>query len=462
MLSILNSNLEVSFLEGLYDETSGDDIQEIRRTDFCRTKIFCKIKNKIDGTSALELAKLSFVIYENDVLYTENIEYKFVFETDENNQKYINIVYNGDDALNWGATNASIIKCFINYEATLFSNVLKSSDVNEFVQSSTLIYEVPVSQPLFKSNSNIVYIEDSLYNINNDKDKYTYVSKILTGTGYNLFGVKRKEFFITREFNVQDTNDLKELNNINADVVKLKPSTTQVQIYSFKNGPQYMELSTDTFNQGIANNGKILPANKTNDFNIKFYGSNGYVSSGNVSAHLEGMDAVFSQLHSTITLEEEHDCLLGFLSYSFTVPYVFSTEINEPIVSYTKIRNQEEIVKRAPNAIISENTYIPLQDHYTNISENLLRTYSDVLEIYERKVNYVKLDRSLYTQEDIDNNIDQYYKFNQRTSTYIQLSNFDDANSDIYVQCISYNKIASNIRTSVNATNPARIRIPVS
>lgn len=458
MVNILNNDLKVWFLEGIGDIENTIDIRDANETG-----VFCKIQNANSPESQLDKSKLSFVIYYNDVLLTEGIEYKFDFTT-ENEEQFISVIYNSKNFTNWNNSN---IRCYINYEATLFSNVLKENDAEKFMQASTLIYEVPVSQPLFKSNSTIVYIEDSLYNINNNKDKYTYISKINTSTGYNLFGVKRKEFF--SQIPVSDPEILKEQININADVVKLTPSTTQVQIYSFKNGPQYMELSTEALNQGLANNGKILPhyfqsyeykidgtipKNKVNDYNIRFYGSNGYVSSGNISAHIDGIDNVFSQLYSTITLEEEHDTLLNYLSYSFTVPYTYTAETNETILTYSKIRNQSQIIRKPDSAVVSENTYTPVNNYYNNINAELLRTYSDALEIFERKIEYVRLSNSLFTANDIIANPSNYYRYNSRTFTYVNLVGATDVDlSEIYTQCVSYNKIASNLNTTVKNVN---------
>ena len=294
-------------------------------------RIFCRISNAINKKVSLDLSKLSFVVYLDNKLLTENIEYRFVYSTDEEDNKYIDaIYYNSLDGWFQAST-----KIYINYEATLFSNVVTDADVSKFMQTSSLVYEVPVSKPFYKSNSSVTYIEDSLYNINNEKENYTHISKVFTNTGYNLYGVKRKEWRIWGGASafaniLDDYSKIQEKPNINAEVVKLNPSTSQVQIYSFKNGPQYMELSNEALSNLQSYEYKIdgtIPS-ENNDYNIKFYGSNGYVSSGSLSVPMCSVSEMFTQLHSTITVEEEIDMLNGFLAYSFTVPYSYSSVAN--------------------------------------------------------------------------------------------------------------------------------------
>ncbi len=468
-VQISNEILDVKIINLLTNDQIKDLDENINLDDlFLNDKetsqgIFCKIANSVNPKVSLDLSKLSFVIYLNNVLLTENIEYRFAYSTDENDNKYIDVIYYNVDQSNAKGIDwtQGDVKIYINYEATLFSNVVTDENVSEFMQTSSLIYEVPVSKPFYKSNSSITYIEDSLYNINNDKENYTYISKVLTNTGYNLYGVKRKEWRIRNgafTFGNIDYLNIKEKPNINAEVVKLTPNTSQLQIYSFKNGPQYMELSNDALNRGLMNDGKLLPhylqsyeykidgtiPSNNNDYNIKFYGSNGYVSSGNLSVPMCSVSEMFTQLHSTITAEEEIDTLNGFLAYSFTVPYVYSADEE---ISYAKIRNQHGITKRN-SANVYENTYVALNSYYSNVSQSVLQSYSDVLEVYERKTTYVKLDNSLFSLSDINNG--KYYKYDPKSSTYTVLSNVENISGlEVYAKCISYTKISSNIKTNV-------------
>ena len=155
----------------------------------------------------------------------------------------------------------------------------------KFSQANKTVHQIPITKPNVKNSSKVVCIEDALNNTT--KEEYTYVTKIKTETGYNYYGVKRLPFFVYDD----DEYFADEKNNINAEVVVLKPSTKQKQIYSFKNGTQYMEMSYYALSLAQHNN-KILPhyihsyeyiidgdiPEDNSSYNIKFCGSIAYIS----------------------------------------------------------------------------------------------------------------------------------------------------------------------------------------
>lgn len=506
---VLNDNIDVYFLDNQgitsdsFDNEEGRDRggeqNKISIDDAVKDGVFCKIKHVVTGTK-LDISKLSFVLYiktsNSTKLLTENVEYRLAYASDE--ETTINVIYYSKKELKTFSQYANYlgdpsnveIRCFINYEMGIFSNVIDSEDATEFMQTSTMIYEVPVSKPLYSTTSSVLYVEDSLNNISNitpeeiSNYEYTHVSKVKTDVGENYYGVKRKEWFAIAGDELGSNNYPYPVININANVVKLTPTTTQVQIYSFKNGQQYMELSNEAMAKGLTNNGKLLPhylqsyeymidgtiPSDSNDYNIRFYGATGRTSTGNTSVTIDNINDIYSELYSTLTQEEEIEVLDDLITYSFVVPYTW-TEQSGGTGVYKKVRSQNGITKiesnianASANSQFYENTYKGINEYYPNVSNDVLRKYVDALEVYERTTTYTKVDKSLVpTSEllaniacqagDVNDGVCQFYKYSSAAGNYTPLSASDDiAKIDVYAKSISYTKIASNIKTTTTGS----------
>lgn len=482
--TLLESQLtgfEIEETDNIIEFSTGQDPKGNSEYNLEEKNVFCRIESTND--TKLNLSKISFVLHYvleeeqwgsysyTKTLLTENVDYRLVLAEDGT---YIDVILISTGIFNRNQNSG--FNAFVNYDS-IYSNVVSSNEVNKFEQNSTVIYQIPISKPFVQTNSRITYIEDSL---NADKnEKYSYISSIKTEYGYNLFGVKRLEWFANISGEVQLDLDTDKKANINANVVKLTPKTTQIQIYSFKNGNQYVELNKEALNKGISNDGKLIPhylksyeykidgsIPTDGSYNIKFYGSNGYVANGNISTSLCTIEDMFSYIHSNVNYEDEHTAVNSFLAYSFIVPYTYTLNTG---ISFYKIKNsvltknEENINNASQNSKIYENTYIGIDEFYTNVNRETLKQYSKILEVYERHESYTKLDSNLYTSYNILSNIsnfidayegvNRFYKYDNKTLSYIPITSLDDTNKlEVYSKSISYLKISSAIKTSVHTT----------
>ena len=350
--------------------------------------------------------------------------------------------------------------------------------VNElkFSQSNKIVHQIPITQPTVNNTSKVIYIEDALNNTS--KKEYTYVTKILTDTGYNYYGVKRLPFFIS---DYDEDYRTKEKNNINAQVVVLHPSSKQTQIYSFKNGAQYMELSKYAL-ELANNNDKILPhyihsyeyiidgeiPEESNSYNLKFCGGIAHISNASSLSQLCTVEELSKLLSSTMGQDDENmkiNLLDELLSYSFSLPYTYSkreTNNSTHTSNLTKVKKSSNISRIDKNIVsASENSNISecVFSQISSDNKDLLKSYTDVFSFFNKQISYVKLDNKLVTLGDISKNLEHsdaydeydgqnsFYTFDTISSTYNKITNSSEFKNskDIYAKCISYVKVASNL-----------------
>lgn len=362
-------------------------------------------------------------------------------------------------------------------------NAITTASEFKFSQAKKTVHQIPITKPHVNDTSKLIYIENAL---NNDsKEKFTYVTKIQTEVGENYYGVKRLPFFIYD--GSDDDYKPQEKNNINADVVVLTPSSKQEQIYSFKNGAQYMELSQYALNMARDNKGKIIPhyihsyeyiidgdiPENSSSYNLKFCGSVGYIANASSLSQLCPVDEIPSLLNANMTDEEKIETIKGLYTYSFSVPYTFTktsqqNQQNSSVTTNPKVsvkvkksptitRIDKNILEASANSNINECTFVRI----SNSDKELYQSYTDIFDIYEKTISYVQLDGKLVTTNDLTNNSNcgleneyegqnMFYTFDKKTSTYnpVTTQKGTQNQTTIYAKCISYMKVSSNLNTT--------------
>lgn len=452
------------------------------------TTTLCKLY--ISGKQNINKDFLSTVIYFHwDGKITrlvENIEYTYEEKINEYNNENIvvvcvNIVEDLADKYVIVEAIDKHVSISVNYtEASneTPSNVVTYDNISSLGKNVTVVHSIPVSQPLVQSNSRVIYIEDSINNT--DKVEYSHFTRLKTANGENIYGVKRLPFFV----NGYDEEEYvaKYKHNIDAEIVVLNPKSTQRQIYSFKNGPQYAEINKTAlkYNEDSELDGKIIPhyihsyeyiidstipkSDDTNDTNLRFYGSNGILGAeSRVKEYITVGDIMNVLANST------DDEINSILSYTFTVDYKKTEntnygggnydEDNESYYGFEKVRTITELTPVQNNIDNASSCSKIYENTYVNIDENKIdvyKKYVDVIELYVRSVAYEPLKLNThYTPNDIATNIsvfenayqgqNVFYKFDDKIKQYVPVDNTVASNSKLYAKCISYTKVSPNI-----------------
>ena len=305
--------------------------------------------------------------------------------------------------------------------------------VGEYKQESLVKNSNNIVVPLYKSNSNTKFIDASL---NKNDQEYTYYSNVTINGSKKFFGIKRLPKFIQTD-NISLSYNEKP--NIPGEVVILDPTTTQTQIYSFKNGAQYVEMNKATANSkdrpvphyiysyeymidGIIPE----PENVNDDLNIGFYGANGYSSSAVYAADFEGLEKTISKYYETNDIEHLTNI---YSSYSFIGSYTITvSDQSKKLVSKTNKLEK-----------LSSGTY---ELTYFEVPEANINAYLQnisYIDIFIRKCSYVKIDDRIKASD-----IDKYYVYDSKSKSYISANNQSDL-KNVFAQCISYEKVSSNM-----------------
>lgn len=423
---------------------------------------------------------------DTTVRLIENVEYKYeeniVENSDHVNIIAISLVLDPDIVLKYSEYDETNENCYfaitVQYNEASSdnaSNVVTTANSSMLGKNVTVVHSIPVSQPLVQNNSKVIYIEDSINNT--DKTEYTHFTKLQTANGENIYGVKRLPFFMNG-FEEEDYV-AKEKANIDAEIVILTPKSSQKQIYSFKNGPQYAEINRSAlkYNESKELDGKIIPhyihsyeyiidsiipqTDDSNDTNLRFYGSNGIIGSESIMREYTTVGDIMTTFVNAND-DEVSSCIDNILSYTFTVDYRKSTSV--PSGSFEKVRTvteltpiQNNIVNASTNSSIYENTYHLIDDI------EVYKKYTDVIELYVRSVTYEPLLLNThYTLNDINSNISAYadiadsmqntfYKYDSKKRQYVQVLSNINTTDKLYAKCIAYTKVSSNINAQFNS-----------
>ena len=300
------------------------------------------------------------------------------------------------------------------------------------LQKHKEVYSVDINKPLFDNNTEIRLVDAA---INRPNDYYENFSKISIDGADKFFGIKRIAWFSDDE--ITSNASVPEKHDIKGKVVLLMPTTTQRQIYSFKNGMQYVELSRDALKKE-----KLLPSyiysyeyivdglvpeNKDIDTNLRFYGSNGKYESVVTANNFDGF----------LTISNTTDKLSIYSSYSFSISYILTEEGD----TYFPIQKPKGLEKN--NGEIYECTYEFLDISLLGDAQALVMNYADV---FEEKVSYVKTPDPISIQ-DLEQSTEKYYWYDKTHETYLQcsgdISNYDL--SSLYVRCRTYVKSSDDL-----------------
>lgn len=339
---------------------------------------------------------------------------------------------------------------------------IKNNDAITFFNLSTvskqdakIVNSTPVTHPVYTNKSRIKLIDSSL---NNSNVEYTYYSELNINGSKRYFGVKRKPYI--KKYGITETEGriISEKPNINSEIVLLNPNTTQTQIYSFKNGMQYMEINNDTLKkqrplphythsyeymiEGILP--ESSKRNDPNEINIKFYGAYAYSSSSINASTFPGINNIIATYYGEENQSEEYISNV-FETYSFIATYNYSiSEYN----SFNVIHKSANLEKNLPNAY--EVTYSKIENNV-----DVYRSYFKYVDIFVKNNSYIKIGKNFTFEELIEkgsnqelSDIEKYWIYDNYKKSYIIADNSSlaiySSIPDIYVKCVSYMKVSSD------------------
>lgn len=337
-----------------------------------------------DNLTYLNLAK--FYVYDSaNTMLTNGINFKETRTTAEINGEVKNIIVLKFTNIPRIGPITLVIEGISESEITT-NSVSTSASIS---QSTDVICSIPIVNPYIKSNTKTKYVDAAR---NRDQTEYTYYSTIAIDDSYKKFGIKREHYF---------GNDIYEYNidekpNIAGQVVVLNPVTIQTQIYSFKNGEQFVELNKESAKKDF-----LLPhymysyeykiegiADEDDGVNIKFYGANGYTTTSSMSPGFSLKEIVnaYNKI-SDDTLRNEYLQQI-YSTYYFYASYVYC----EGSYSYTHIPKTGKIEKNDGETTIFEATY-------TEIT-NDISTYFSYIDVFELKKREVKIDNEIFEYDE--------------------------------------------------------------
>ena len=317
-----------------------------------------------------------------------------------------------------------------------------------FSQDASIIRSVPINKPLYKSNSKVKYVDNA---VNSSNAEFTSVSDIKIGNSTRHFGIKRNAFFY------KDTNSdfaIPEKPNVKGEVVLLRPVTEQKQIYSFKNGEQYLQLTRNAlsrprllphyiYSYEYIIDGIIPSENSLSTENLKLFGANGKESSSNIAANIsiKEIEDAYSGCFTGNNFDQINDI---FYTYSFVASYMYEEQ-----TPYTKIIKPKGLEKISTTTF--ETTYAELTtEDYAAYLQNIM--YVDIFEqdtTYTIIGNYVSQDEAIAASTSAQVDEQKYWIFDSKSSTYIEANattiGMYENMPDIYAKHTAYVKVSSDL-----------------
>ena len=303
-------------------------------------------------------------------------------------------------------------------------------------QEKDVVYSVEVTKPKFDNMTEIRLVDAS---INRSNTFYTNYSKI------NINGVD-KYYGIKRVFNFEGSTEeaRQEIPNIAGQVVLLTPSTSQKQIYSFKNGLQYAELTSNALKKNRLLPSHIysyeymidgtMPENSSasNDTNLRFYGANAYYGS-----------IVAATNFPNVANLNDNDLRKIYSSYYFSLSYTMTIG-NENGDHVIPVKKQDILVKSSDG--IKEFTY------ETGFNYDDYAPYLSYIDIFEQRISYHEVPDAVTTADivaSLSEDAEKYYAFSKASNSYVVwTSDITEKMPALYVKNTTYVKVTDDLATS--------------
>lgn len=337
----------------------------------------------------------------------------------------------------------TLVISYYNSDAT--KNVKQTGSMS---QQSEILYSTLVTKPLITKKATIKNIDKSANNL--EKEDYTYYSNVIINDTKKKYGIKRCEFIY--EDSQEEMAMYPEVPNIQGNVFVLTPINKQMQIYSFKNGEQYIELDKKVLNrQRLLPHyihsyeymiDGIIPDDPTNvdSINLAFYGADPKYSFSTMPNTFNGVNEIYSYIVDHTDTTERNDYYLNICN-----SYEFTAEFEEDIpVNVEQLMNVSEMQKILDGESFLETSYILVSD--TNV--DAVTTHVNTLDTFEQIHSYELIENPVYEeivetieyaqQHDLPD--EQYYWMKTATGFEKILDESQIDLLNIYVLCTSYIK----------------------